>query len=322
MVAGSIMKKNHFLFLVFSLFFCWGSFAQNKKISVVTTIFPLYDWTRQIAGEQAESNIELTLLLNNGVDLHSFQPTVRDIAKISDCDVFIYVGGESDKWVSDALKTARNKNLKSLNLMEVMGERAKTEEVKEGMEVSKEEDEDDDELDEHIWLSLKNADFLSHAICEVLCSADSKNAEVYKKNYELYSAKLKALDFEYDNVVSSSQKKTLLVCDRFPFRYLVDDYALDYFAAFAGCSAETEASFKTVIFLADKADSLNLQNVLVIETSDKKIARTVNQSSKNKKRGILVLDSMQGVKSSELKKGVTYLSIMEKNLKVLEEALR
>lgn len=314
------MKKNHFLFLVFSLFFCWGSFSQNKKISVVTTIFPLYDWTRQIAGEQAESNIELTLLLNNGVDLHSFQPTVRDIAKISDCDVFIYVGGESDKWVSDALKTARNKNLKSLNLLEVMGERAKTEEVKDGMEVS--EEEDDDELDEHIWLSLKNADFLSHAICEVLCSADSKNAEVYKKNYELYSAKLKALDFEYDNVVSSSQKKTLLVCDRFPFRYLVDDYALDYFAAFAGCSAETEASFKTVIFLADKADSLNLQNVLVIETSDKKIARTVNQSSKNKKRGILVLDSMQGVKSSELKKGVTYLSIMEKNLKVLEEALR
>ena len=476
----------------------------SAKTKVVTTIFSAYDWAREVIGTK---DAEITMLLDNGVDLHSYQPTIQDIAKISECDVFVYVGGESDGWVEGALKNVRNKNMQVVNLMKVMGDRAKVEEVKEGMEAEHDhgshshgplveseitdrplsdfagnyqdqypyladgsldhyiehkaeesgkseaetraallrnrksdfsaitikgkkvtfkkdgkniaadykyagkhilrnddgsvksvyyayeiakanknaprfiilndhngnskgkkpetphfhirygntpvatlltmewtptyydakadaedieeallghhhEGEEEEELDEHVWLSLRNAQLLTSAICDALCAVDSSNAVSYRSNLSAYNAKLARLDAEYAAVTRNASNKTLVFCDRFPFRYLVDDYGLDYFAAFVGCSAETEASFETVAFLAAKVDELSLKNVVVIEKSDHKIARTVIGNSKDKSRGVLVLDSLQSTTGRDAKSGVTYLSVMKSNLDVLKNALK
>ena len=324
----------------------------NGKLKVVTTIFPEYDWAREIIGDNA-SNVELTLLLGNGVDLHSYQPSIQDIAKISTADIFIYVGGESDGWVKDALKNATNKNMKVINLMETLGDKVKAEEVKEGMQAEEEEehehhhdgvhdedadedhdyeaeghhhhnhdDEDEVEYDEHVWLSLRFAKILSTEIASALCEKDAANAAAYKANLSAFAAKLDALDAKYAAAVKAGSKNTILFGDRFPFRYLVDDYGLDYFAAFVGCSAETEASFETVIFLAKKVDELGLNSVLKIESGDGKIARTIIQNTKKKNAKVLTMDSIQSTTLKQAKAGTTYLSIMEGNLKVLEEALK
>lgn len=296
----------------------------DKQIKVVTTIFPEYDWVKEIAGDEA-SNMEITMLLDNGVDLHSYQPTANDIMKISDCDLFIYVGGESDSWVEDALKEAVNKNMKVINLLDILGSNVKEEEVVEGME-SEEEDEEreeeEPEYDEHVWLSLKNAKVLCKAIADNLSELDTENAEKYQNNEKAYANKLDELDKKYQNVVDSSSKKTLLFGDRFPFRYMVDDYGLKYYAAFVGCSAETEASFKTITFLAGKIDELGLKNIMTIEKSDQKIAKTIINNTKEKNQDILTLNSMQSTTSDDVKKGTTYYSIMENNLNVLQEALQ
>ncbi|MCR4742014.1 MAG: zinc ABC transporter substrate-binding protein [Treponema sp.] len=546
--------------------------AKAKKLQVVTTIFPEYDWAREIIGDNID-NVELTLLLGNGVDLHSYQPSIQDIAKISTADIFIYVGGESDGWVKDALANATNKNMKVINLMEVLDGKTKAEEMKEGMQASEHhhhhhgeaEDEDEHhhhdeeadehehhhhdeeaeehehhhhneeaeehehhhhdeeaeehehhhhqaftdadlkdrklsdwegkwqsvydfamdgsldhafeeiaeagnmhmedvkaayqtgfktdvaeitikgnkitykykdgksvtakykyaghaveawsdegdaalfrfestskkseapryiafndhmieptkaehfhiwmgndgfdsllgdrsnyptffpadmdghevahhlaghnhsheeeeeghhhhhgevEYDEHVWLSVKFAKTLCVEIADALCQQDSANADSYKANLSSYTAKLDDLDSKFAAAVKAGSKNTLLFGDRFPFRYFVEDYGLDYFAAFVGCSAETEASFETVIFLANKVDELGLNSVLKIESGDGKIARTIVENSKNKNAKILTLDSIQSTTSKQAEAGVTYLSIMEGNVKVIEEALK
>ena len=294
---------------------------KSDKLKVVTTIFPEYDWTREIIGDNAK-NVELTLLLGNGVDLHSYQPSIQDIAKISTADIFIYVGGESDDWVKDALKNATNKNMKVIKLLETLGDKVKAEEVKEGMQAEEEEDEDEVEYDEHVWLSLKNAKILCAEISSVLCEKDPTNAAAYKSNLAAYTARLDTLDAKYAAAVKVGSKKTILFGDRFPFRYLVDDYGLDYFAAFVGCSAETEASFETVIFLAKKVDELGLNTVLKIESGDGKIARTIIQNTKKKNAKVLTLDSIQSTTAKQAAAGTSYLKIMEENLTVLAEVLK
>ncbi len=483
----------------FGLVAC-GNNNQNKndKLSVVCTIFPEYDWVSEILGENKD-NVELTLLLDNGVDLHSYQPSVQDIAKISTCDLFIYVGGESDAWVDNALKNATNKNMKVINLLEVLGDKVKTEETVEGMEhehehsheheeiteadikdrtladfagewkslypyltngdldeylehkaeedgdetttketyrekytaswacdadkitingnsitftykdgttqtatysyagYSKKLDADGDissvryqfttdsenapkyvqfndhghepgeaehfhvyfgndgfdslmnsatnpffvknalsveeildelmgheheeENDEHVWLSLKNSEILCKKITSELSALDKDNAATYENNFAAYKQKLAALDKDYSSAVKNAKYKTLVFGDRFPFRYLVDDYNLKYYAAFAGCSAETEASFETIVFLAGKVDELSLPAVCTIEGANHKIAETVRNNTTAKNQKILTFDSMQSTTSKDIKNGVTYLSVMEKNLKVLKEAL-
>lgn len=316
------MKK---IFLILAIFCALTTsvFAakakKSDKLKVVTTIFPEYDWAREIIGDKA-SNVELTLLLGNGVDLHSYQPSIQDIAKISTADIFIYVGGESDGWVKDALKNATNKNMKVINLMETLGDKLKAEEVKEGMQA--EEEEDEVEYDEHVWLSLRFAKILSTEIANALCEKDAANAAAYKANLSAFAAKLDALDVKYAAAVKAGSKNTILFGDRFPFRYFVEDYGLDYFAAFAGCSAETEASFETVIFLSKKVDELGLNSVLKIESSDGKIARTIIQNTKSKNAKVLTMDAIQSTTLKQAKAGATYLSIMEGNLKVIEEALK
>lgn len=289
----------------------------TKKLKIVATIFPEYDWVKNVLGDKSE-NAELTLLLDKGTDLHSFQPTAADILKISSCDLFIYVGGESDKWVDGALKEAVNKNMVVINLMQALGDAVKEEELVEGMQGEEEEK----EYDEHVWLSLKNAATCVGKISEALQKLDSANADKYKTNAASYTDKLNSLDKDYAKAVEDGKQKTLLFGDRFPFRYMTEDYKLKYYAAFIGCSAETEASFETISFLARKADELSLNSILTIEGSDKKIAETINSNTGRKNLKILTLDSLQSATSENVKNGASYLSAMEKNLEILKEALK
>ena len=474
--------------------------SDSNKLSIVTTIFPEYDWVKEILGDKAEST-DLTMLLSSGVDLHSYQPTADDIVKISDCDLFLYVGGESDGWVESVLKNAANRKMKAINLLEVLGDSVKTEEIVEGMqedghdhghshdeqltendiedrtlsdfagawkslhpfllngdldkfcEHRAEEDEDSsttkdtywekykaswqcdaekisingdtitftyadgktvsaeytyagyqpkrndegkirsvryqfetasadapkyvqfndhghepgeaehfhiyfgndgfdalmsgktnpffvkdalsaedildelmghdhgEEKDEHVWLSLKNAETLVGAISDALQELDPDNKDTYAANAAAYIEKLSTLDGAYQSAVDGAAHKTVLFGDRFPFRYLVDDYGLGYYAAFAGCSAESEASFETVSFLAKKVDELGLPCVLTIEGKNHKLAETIVQSTAGKNQKVLTMDSMQSMTSKDVANGATYLSVMEQNLSVLKEAL-
>lgn len=333
------MKKS-IPMLFASLLMCAGLSAcntptsNNDKLEIVTTIFPEYDWTKEILGKNP-ANAEVTMLLDNGIDLHSYQPSAQDLIKISDCDLFIYVGGESDEWVERALDQATNKDMVVVNLLESLGDKVKEEEVKEGMQEEDEhdhdheegedhdhEEEEEKEYDEHVWLSLKNAASICETIEKAIEKIDPTNAKTYQDNLAAYKTKLNALDADYKKAVDDSTIKTLVFGDRFPFRYMVDDYGLDYYAAFVGCSAETEASFDTVIFLAGKIDELGLHAVLTIEGNDHRIAETVVANTTAKNQKILTMDSLQSTTSADVKNGVNYLSVMNDNLDTLKEALK
>ncbi len=298
-----------------------GTSEDDGKLRIVTTIFPEYDWVMNVLGDNP-ADAEVTLLLDNGVDLHSFQPSADDILTISTCDMFVYVGGESDAWVDDALKEALNKDMVVINLMDILGDSVKEEEVVEGMqEEGEEEEEDETEYDEHVWLSLRNTSAFAEKISEALKTIDPDHADAYQSNADAYREKLDVLDKAYQNAVEEAEIHTLVFGDRFPFRYLVDDYGLDYYAAFVGCSAETEASFDTVIFLAQKVDELGLPVVMTIDGGDKRIAETIVENTKEKNQKILTMDSMQSTTAEDIRNGTTYLSVMESNLSVLKEAL-
>ena len=297
----------------------------SAKTKIVATIFPEYDWTRAILDEKS-ADAELTLLLDSGTDLHSFQPTVKDMAKIGDADIFIYVGGESDQWVSGVLKNVASKNLTTINLLESLGSLAREEELVDGMEAEhddddEEEDEEEIEYDEHVWLSLKNAKILCGVIADALCQKDAKNAAAYRANLAAYTAQLEALDAAYEKAVSTAEKKLMFFGDRFPFRYLADDYGIKYYAAFSGCSAETEASFKTVAFLAERLKENDLTAVLQIEKSSGKLPAAIIRTSRKKNVRILTMDSMQATTMREIRAGATYLGAMQKNLETLTSAL-
>ena len=345
-LAGTIA-----LVILFTFMFAGASFAEEKRISVVTTIFPIFDWVREIVG--ANENVELTMLLDKGVDLHSYQPTAQDIMKVATCDVFVYVGGESDEWVEDALEEAVNPDMVVVNLVEAMGEDIKLEEIVEGMEHDHDHDEDEDhdhddedhdpedhdhdedhddeehdhdhehedEVDEHVWLSLRNAQKLVKALAVALGEADPANAEAYAANANAYARKLEALDAGYVAVREVADYDTVLFGDRFPFRYMVDDYGLNYYAAFSGCSAESEASFETIVFLAGKVDELGLSTVLTIEGDNHRIAETIVGNTQAKDAKVLAMDSLQSTTAEDVAGGITYLSVMEANLEVLKQAL-
>lgn len=286
----------------------------EKTLRVVATIFPIYDWCREILGDT--DAIQLELLLDQGVDLHSYQPSASDIVKITSCDLFLFVGGESDNWVKEVLQQAQNPELIALNLLDILGEAVKEESLVEGMQSEAEEE---PAADEHVWLSLKNAEWVCRALDETLCALDPKNASSYSANSAFYIDRLAALDERYAAAAASAKQNTLLFADRFPFRYLVDDYGLNYYAAFSGCSAETEASFETVIFLANKVDDLGLSVILQLEDADGTMARTIRDATQSKDQTILALNSMQSVRNA---KDQHYLTIMEQNLDVLQKALQ
>ena len=348
---------------------------EQTKLSIVTTIYPEYAWVKEILGQRADS-VELTLLIKNGVDLHSYKPTAQDIAKIASANMVIYVGGESDEWIKDALEATPKKGRSEINLMTALGDRVKAEEIVEGMQGetkdvvrqkvtepaevhqperetrenaeenhehaeehdhehhehadpstssgTKEHHHHDEEVenDEHVWLSLKNAEILVQKITVELAKLDLAHASAYKDNAADYIARIKALDGDYRKAIESASRKTILFGDRFPFRYLVDDYGIKYYAAFVGCSAESEASFETIAFLANKMDSDSLPAILTIEKGNKKIASAVLAASKDSKDAqILTINSMQSVTEQQIAKGESYLTIMQTNLEILKKAL-
>ncbi len=294
----------------------------SDGLVIVTTIFPVYDWVRSILGKTADST-ELIMLLDDGVDLHSYAPTAKDMLDIAGCDLFIYVGGESDKWVEDTLRSAPSEKRRDLCLMDALGDALKEEELVEGMQGEEEEEDGEEgaEYDEHVWLSLNNARYLCGSIANVLSEIDPGNSGTYAGNARTYMEQLQSLESEYEYAVGNMSYNTVLFGDRFPFRYLVDDLGLEYYAAFAGCSAETEASFETVSFLARKVDELCLPCVLTIEKSDKRLAQTIVQNTASKDQQILAMDSMQSVTAKDVESGVNYLSVMQSNLEVLKQAL-
>ena len=301
---------------------------ETKKLSIVTTIFPAYDWVKQVVGDN--KNVEISFLIDKGVDLHSYQASAADIAKITDSDLFVYVGGDSDDWAEDIIK--ENPNLKYINMVDSIGEAALAEELVEGMQDEEEHDneseehaneegeheEGEEEIDEHVWLSIKNAETIVSAIEAKLAEIDPDNKAEYEKNANDYLAKLDELDKEYKDTLSSIQNKTIIVGDRFPFRYLVNEYGIKYYAAFKGCDAGSEASFETVKFLANKMDELNMTDIFIIDGSKGDLAKTIVENTKDKNAKVLVLDSMQSTKSSD---NANYLDIMKKNLEVLKEVL-
>lgn len=322
------MNKYIRILLILLLFFTTACTSAPTKedsdsIEIVTTIFPEYDWVQNIVKDV--EGVDVRLLLDQGADLHNYQPTTDDMIAITNCDLFIYVGGESDSWVKDALKESINPNQKVICLLDMLGEKAKEEEIKEGMEAEEEEHEHEHEeeitYDEHVWLSLRNAKYLTEKITNEIVALDKKNEAKYVENLNQYTKEIDALDDAYQTMFDTKSQKTILVGDRFPFLYFVDDYQLEYYAAFVGCSAETEASFETVRFLAEKMDELQLPQIFVLESSDQKLAKTIVDNTKEKNQTIYVLDSMQSTTKEDVGKK-SYLDYMKQNLDVLEEALQ
>ena len=309
--------------LVLGLYGCAGTVpAEDGKISIVCTTFPQYDWVRTLISGR-EERFSLTLLTERGGDLHNYQPSARDIARISECDLLIYVGGESDAWVEDVLREAVNPTMQVMNMMELVEAELKEETHDHGAhQPVGEHAHGETEYDEHVWLSLHNALHLVDALDAMLAVLDADDANIYGRNAEAYTAMLASLDAQYQEMVDSAVRDTLVFADRFPFRYMTEDYGLTCFAAFEGCSAETGVSFETVVLLSERLDSLGLETVLVTESSDRRIAHVIIENTAAGNQEILSMNSMQSVSKKDIEGGITYLSVMEENLEVLRASLQ
>ena len=322
---------------------------EDKRIKVVATIFPEYDFLRQIGGEK----INLSMLVPPGAETHSFEPTPKDIKKANAADLFVYVGGDSDEWVDRILKSVDNKKQSVAKLMDMV----KTVEEKEikGMTPESREDEDRDdhksetkkakddksekksdaksgaagdkdgkeekeekELDEHVWTAPENAIKIVRKLSEKLGRIDPDNKGYYEKNADAYIAKLKKLDANFKKVVKNGKRREIIVGDRFPFRYFADEYKLKYYAAFPGCSTDTEASAETIAFLTKKVKKDKIPVVFHIELSNAKVCTSICEATGAKKRQ---LNAIHNVTKEDFKSGAGYLSLMEQNLKTLKEAL-
>jgi ABC-type metal ion transport system, periplasmic component/surface adhesin len=291
-----------------------NSTESNDKISVISTIFAPYDFVKQIAGD----NVNITMVLPPGSESHSYEPTPQDIIKIQNCDIFVYVGGESDAWVHEVLESMDTGKMKIITLMDCVD--TVEEEVVEGMEHEEDhEDEHEHELDEHVWTSPKNAAIIVQKISDALCEADTASADSYKENTAAYLAKLNELDIKFQRIVDLAVRKTLIFGDRFPFRYFADTYGLEYYAAFPGCSTETEASAATIAFLIDKVKAEDIPVVFHVELSNRKMANTISEETGAR---ILLFHACHNVTKDEMAKGITFLELMNQNALHLEEALK
>ena len=273
----------------------------EDKINVVCTSFAQYDWTRELI-KGAEDRYDITLLTETGVDIHSYQPSADDIIKINESDMIIYVGGESDKWVKDYTKGSMGK--KVINMLDIVDDDLLY---------------DEREADEHVWLSFDNAEEICEKIAECLISMDPVNEQLYERNENRYTNELESLDSEYESMVRSAPCKTAVIADRFPFRYMFDEYKINYFAAFPGCSAETEASFETVKLLSEKVK--DVPAVIVTDNGNQKLAETVLANAGGSEKPIISLNSMQSVTKEDIDGGMTYISAMRENQNMLAMAL-
>lgn len=283
---------------------------ESEKISIVCTTFPAFDWAREIIGSE---NVwfEVELLSKSG-DLHSYQPSAEDIAKIHNCDLFIYSGGASDKWTEDII---RENGINALRLFDVVKEELICEQ-------GEHHHEHEADYDEHIWLSLRLAKMSVEAITDSVCELVPENAEGFKKNNIAYNLKLDELDKQYREAAEKSSDKTVIFADRFPFLYLTEDYGVNVVAAFPGCSADTDASFEVVTKLIEKVNELDKRTIIVLENSNQSVADTVIKNTKKKTTKIAVMNSCQAIGEYEIGQGASYIEIMTKNLDAFSEALR
>ena len=313
------------LLSAFSLFSC-AEKKDDGKLHIVCTLFPQYDWLRNIVS--GSQSIELDLIIANGSDPHSYQPTAADIMTISNCNILIYVGGDSDEWVKKAIERSKNDNIQTIVLTELEGVNVY------GISASSHSHEGHSHgdghdghshsaLDEHIYLSLRNAMASVREITEILCEKDPASKELYKDNSDIYLEKLLALSSELALAVGNvpEEERFVLFADRFPFVYLLSDYGVHYAAAFEGCTTDVDADFDTVLRLIHEADEHNVKYIAVTESSDKALAETVISSTKTKNQKILTFNSMQAISRQKINGGATYLSIMEENAKALKTAL-
>lgn len=291
--------------------------TDEGKISIVTTIFPPYDFAKQVAGDRAE----VVQLLPAGAESHTFEPTPQDIIKIQSCDIFIYAGGESDTWIEEILSSIDTEGVQLISMLDCV--EAVEEEAVEGMQEEREHEAADahagKEYDEHVWTSPKNAVLITEKIAQTLQTIDAANAEKYRKSAASYITELEALDAEFKQVVSEGSRKTIVVADRFPFRYLADAYGLEYFAAFPGCSEDAEPSAATLAFLIHKVEEEKIPVVFHIEFSNEKVADSICETTGAEK---LLLHSCHNVSKDEMEAEVTYRDLMEQNLSNLKEALQ
>ena len=300
------------LALLLSLCACGKAPAETESegLQIVTTVFPAYDFARQIAGERAQ----VSLLVPPGAEIHSFEPTARDMIRVQNAALFVYNGGESEAWVEDLLQSGEE--IRALSMLACVD--ALEEEVKEGMQAESGEEEEESEYDEHVWTSPKNAIRICEALCEELCAVDPEGESLYRENLRAYSAELEELDGSFREITENGRFRTVIFADRFPVRYFVEEYGLEYFAAFPGCAEETEPSAKTVAFLIDRVREQGIPAVFYIEFSNEKMADEICEDTGCEK---LLFHSCHNVSADELRDGVSYLDLMRRNAEALKEAL-
>lgn len=328
-----IMKRKLFILILISVLCVLTVFSSctkpdmnaggtDKKKIITVSVFPIYDWVREVS--RGSGGVDVRLLIDSGTDMHSYQPSAADILKITQSDMFIFVGGESDEWAKKALENDSSSKTEALAVTDALEDYLLAEEELPGIEDKHShahEEAGETENDEHVWLSLKNAEVFTDIIAEKLASTDPENADLYYNNAKNYVSRLSELESEYNSVVKNAKRDIIIVCDRFPFRYLTDEFSIKYYAAFSGCTSETDASFKTVSFLINKANELKTDCLITADGSDKKLARTVASCMNEKDIKILTLDSMQTVSKRDIDGGKTYLSVMRSNLETLSCAL-
>ncbi len=304
----------------------YGQKKNDGKITVVTTCFPPYDFARAVAGDTAD----ITMLLNTGAEAHSYEPTPRDIAEIQNCDVFICIGGEDEVWVDSVLEAVDNDSMTVIRLFdyaELLEEEAVAGASPDGHDHhhhhSEDEHEHDSKVNEnnadgHIWTSPENAVKCVQAIEDAFCEKYIENSEFYRSNAEEYIKRLEQLDSDFRKITENTGEKVIIVGDRFPFRYLAHEYDLEYFAAFSGCSSESEPSVYTMAFLIDEILEHNADTVFYLEFSTRKLAEKLCDATGAK---MLPLNSCHNVSKDDFSSGVTYIDLMYENLKNLKEAL-
>ena len=303
------MKKIKIILLILLLVGCTKT-NEEKKINIISTSFPGYDFARAITKNIDDVNVKM--LLKPGAEMHDYEPTPKDIINIEKSNMFIYVGGDSDEWVKKIIKKINPKKTKIIKLMDLTN--ITYEEEVEGME----EEHHEEEYDEHVWTSPVNAIKITESLEKEIIKIDKQNKEKYEKNSNKYKNELNKIDTEIRQIIDNSKRKELIFGDRFPLKYFTDEYNLKYYAAFKGCSEQTEASAKTIAFLINKVKEDNIPVVFSIELSNKKLAEEIAKQTNTK---VLEFHSAHNISKEDFKNEITYIDIMNKNIKALREAL-